>query len=302
MQSVRPNPPFGWNDPFSAEYMGEDRIAYISEQMDAWDKEHSTEPQWAKLTDLKAGDTVELHGFDCAQGVVTLERDIFDELFFPCAAGKHYITGQLDPDGYLVGITIRPAINITDNTVEFPIASTRSIPLTSERNTMNLDANDANSVSSFFQSLADKVVLASTLPQKVEELSAVVDKLKADVENYREHMARADEEISNLRRERAALQDENANLQRVVNDESGRANIAETRWSQACQERDRWHNQFIDISEASEVTKRERDDAQMKVMELEDTVRRMADDHGRVLRERDTYFQRLNTIRDAANA
>lgn len=266
-------------------------------------------PKWVKLGDLKAGDTVELHGFDCASGTVTLEQDPSGELFFRCAQGRHYVNGQLDADGNLVGIAIRPATQMCIHNLPIYMHCEQcerdlhnvgtTIPLTQEYPSMNLNTDDANSVSRFFQSLADKVVLASTLPAEVAELREVVERLKADVESYREHMARADEEISNLRRERQALQDENATLrERLVTSENERM-VAETRWNQACSERDRWHQDYITASTGLEDIKRERDDAQMKIMELEDTTRRMADDHEHVLRERDELFAKLSSIRSA---
>lgn len=266
-------------------------------------------PQWAKLEDLKAGDTVELHGFDCAEGTVTLQQHWYTgELFFPCAEGNHYVDGCLDDNGHLIGITIRPAdrpwLDDLLGRAEDHSPATQIIPITQTERTPMSDFNpdDANSVSRFFQGLADKVVLASTLPKEVEDLRKAVDALKADVESYREHMARADEEISNLRRERQALQDENSLLHDSLSKMTNEHAVAEQRWGQACSERDNWHSQANDLLQSLETTKRERDDAQMKVMEMEDTVRRMSDDHERVLRERDTYFQRLNAIRDAANA
>lgn len=244
-------------------------------------------PQWAKISDLKAGDTVELHGFDCASGTVTLEQDYWTgDLFFPCASGKHFISGQLDENGYLIGITIRPT-------------SAQIIPITQERTPMNLNTDDANSVSSFFQSLADKVVLASTLPKEVAELRAVVEKLKADVEAYREHNARMDEEITNLRRERQQLQDENALLRKDLEQQRAAHELAESRWGQACQERDRWHNQFIDTAQALDDTKQARDDAQMKVMELEDQLRKAYEERDNAQRDRDEVHNRLTSIRNA---
>jgi FtsZ-binding cell division protein ZapB len=254
------------------------------------------EPQWAKISDLKAGDTVELHGFDCAKGTVTLEKDVWGNLFFPCATGRHFIDRQLDENGYLIGITIRPAAQV--------------IPITQERTFMtNFNPDDATAVSSFFQSLADKVVLASTLPAKVAELSAVVDKLKSDVEAYREHNARMDEEITNLRRERATLQDENASLRSQLTSEQSDHSMAQTRWSQACSERDRWHNDYIalslDILNAGndhEEVKRERDDAQMKIMELEDQLRIANENCHWARSERDDALSKLNTVRSALAA
>lgn len=263
------------------------------------------EPPWAKLSDLKAGDTIELHGFDCASGTVTVEQDVWGDLFFPCAKGRHFVTGQLDDTGHLIGITIRPAevidpycdANMRSETS--PAATITSIPITQERTTMDINTDDANSVSRFFQSIADKVVLASTLPAEVAELRKVVEALKADVEQYREHNARMDEEITNLRRERAQLQDDNAQLQHDLGQQRAAHELAESRWNQACQERDRWHDQFISLSEANETAKRERDDAQMKIMELEDQVRMISSDRDVAQRQCDEALSKLSSIRSA---
>lgn len=245
------------------------------------------EPQWARFEDLKPGDTVELHGFDCAQGTVTIEEDIRGQLYFNCIAGKHYVIGQLDPDGYLIGITIRPAAQI--------------IPITTQERTPMSDFNpdDANAVSRFFQGIADKVVLASTLPKEVAELREAVDKLKQDVDSYREHNARMDEEIRNLRNERQALQDENAQLRSSLERAQTDHGVAETRWGQACSERDKWHNDYISLSQSHEDIKRERDDAQMKIMELEDVRENQRMLIEQVTRERDELSSKLSSIRTA---
>lgn len=178
----------------------------------------------------------------------------------------------------------------------------RAIPITQEYPTMNLNTDDANSVSRFFQSLADKVVLASTLPKEVEDLRAAVDQLKKDVEAYREHNARMDEEISNLRRERQALQDENARLTVDLNNEAKDHQIAETRWSQACSERDRWHNDYIALSTSHEDMKRVKDDADMRIMELEENLSRVSNERDDAQRERDSVHERLASIRNALAA
>lgn len=161
------------------------------------------------------------------------------------------------------------------------------------------DPNDAGSVSRFFQSLADKVVLASTLPKEVEELRSAVDALKRDVESYREYQARADEEISNLRRERAALQDENATLRREIDDERNAHRVSAERLMNACNERDRWHDQFISASSDLETVKRERDDAQMRVMQLEDELRIQLEARDRFANDAAGLQDKLNSIRSA---
>lgn len=192
---------------------------------------------------------------------------------------------------------IEVALSYPSSASDAPTATI--IPITQERTPMNLNTDDANSVSSFFQSLADKVVLASTLPAKVEELSKVVDALKADVEAYREHNARMDEEITNLRRERQQLQDENATLRSELSRKIDDHHIAEERWGQACQERDRWHNDYISLSSAHEDVKRERDDAQMKIMELEDKLARTQLDATHWQDQASALVMRLDSIRSA---
>lgn len=177
-------------------------------------------------------------------------------------------------------------------------SSATIIPITQER-IMNLDTKDAGSVSRFFQGIADSVVMASTLPAEVEELRGVVNQLKADVEAYREHNARMDEEITNLRKERQALQDENAQLRAAGDREHTDHMLAQERWGQACQERDRWHNESITVSTLLEEAKRERDDAQMKIMELEDSLRSKDSELSHIRAERDELYNRLSSIRSA---
>ena len=69
---------------------------------------------YAKLSELKAGDKVELYdGFDChAPGIVELEVDANGRLFFFCVeqdtgmndAQHHYIDGQADDGEHCVGV------------------------------------------------------------------------------------------------------------------------------------------------------------------------------------------------------
>lgn len=61
---------------------------------------------FAKLSELKAGDTIELDdGFTCAEAgeAKVVQRD--GGLCFRCGEGWHYLTGQLaDDDNTLIGI------------------------------------------------------------------------------------------------------------------------------------------------------------------------------------------------------
>lgn len=59
-----------------------------------------------KLEDLKAGDTITLDaGFTCAlPRSVIVEKDMGGK-FFKCDDGKHYLDGQEDETGHLVGVS-----------------------------------------------------------------------------------------------------------------------------------------------------------------------------------------------------
>lgn len=60
---------------------------------------------YAKLSELKAGDQVELdEGFTCHKaGFVTL-KDSIGFLYFECDEGEHCLQGQADDGEHLVGI------------------------------------------------------------------------------------------------------------------------------------------------------------------------------------------------------
>jgi len=61
--------------------------------------------EWAKLSELRAGDTVELDGgFDCHTAGVTILHEDSQGLFFGCGEGTHRIDGQADNGEHCVGI------------------------------------------------------------------------------------------------------------------------------------------------------------------------------------------------------
>lgn len=65
--------------------------------------------EYAKLADLKVGDMIEIDaGFTCAPAGIHEVRAISDGLYFKCDETYHLLEGQLDPDGYLVGIYQTP--------------------------------------------------------------------------------------------------------------------------------------------------------------------------------------------------
>ena len=73
-----------------------------------------------KLTDLKAGDVVELDdGFDCMlPGLATVQADGHGKLFVPCSAGKHFLDGQLRDDGTLAGVSWPGGVDTPRNVPE----------------------------------------------------------------------------------------------------------------------------------------------------------------------------------------
>ena len=61
--------------------------------------------EYAKLSDLKKGDPIELDdGFTC---LFVQQTPVFEQetgLYFPCNHGMHFLKGQDDGDGYCVGV------------------------------------------------------------------------------------------------------------------------------------------------------------------------------------------------------
>lgn len=243
---------------------------------------------WVKLSSLNAGDVVELDdGFDCHPlGRVTLESEN-GELFFRCSTGKHFVSGQ---------------ISDMDNDSLVGIYSVASTPVTEDNHMSDFNPDDANAVSRFFQSIADKVVLASTLAKEVEELRQVVETLKRDVESYRENTLRLDEEVRALRNERAALQDENASLRSEVSSLRGEIERLGHFNENAVAERDRWHNDFIQASTELENVKRSRDDAEMRELHLQEDIERLQRELNLWRANAEEATNRLSAIRGALAA
>jgi len=60
----------------------------------------------ANLNTISAGDSLIADaGIDCIVGRVTVARGENGALYVPCACGRHYLDGQADGDGVLVGLT-----------------------------------------------------------------------------------------------------------------------------------------------------------------------------------------------------
>jgi hypothetical protein len=63
---------------------------------------------FARIGDLRLGDTVRLEGLTCVNSGETRELLQTDEgqLYFQCNEGKHFIDGQVDNHGNYVGMTL----------------------------------------------------------------------------------------------------------------------------------------------------------------------------------------------------
>lgn len=60
---------------------------------------------YAKLNNVRAGNYLELdNDFTCMSGTVCVGIDDEEKLYVPCRSGRHYLDGQLNDAGYLVGM------------------------------------------------------------------------------------------------------------------------------------------------------------------------------------------------------
>lgn len=60
---------------------------------------------YAKLSELKAGDSIELDGgFTCATAGRTKVQEDDGGLYFACGDGHHYLSGQADDGVHCVGV------------------------------------------------------------------------------------------------------------------------------------------------------------------------------------------------------
>lgn len=64
-----------------------------------------------KLNEIEPGTVVTVDGgFTCMPtGQKTVEANEHGELYVPCADGKHYLSGQADASGDLIGIKLAEA-------------------------------------------------------------------------------------------------------------------------------------------------------------------------------------------------
>lgn len=191
------------------------------------------------------------------------------------------LDNALNEEGYW-DYTATPPAWRSKRTGQFtPYPPKTIIPITQKDTTM-FNPDDANAVSRFFQGIADKVVLASTLAKELEELKAEFAQLRDEVTVYRDTNARLDEEVSRLRQERVDLQRENGMIHKDLEDERQAHVVTADRLASTQRDVDHWQTAYISISTEHDTAKRERDSAQYRVMELEEQLKRLE-------AERDTH-------------
>lgn len=60
---------------------------------------------YAKLSEIKAGDIIELDGdFDCHEAGIVNVHIYNGEIYFECKIGRHYLNAQADDGEHCVGI------------------------------------------------------------------------------------------------------------------------------------------------------------------------------------------------------
>lgn len=74
----------------------------MSDRLESHDREGR---EWAKLSELKDGDKISLDtGFTCAEGQHTVHCDDDKGLYFRCAHGRHYLSGQVYDGDHCIGV------------------------------------------------------------------------------------------------------------------------------------------------------------------------------------------------------
>jgi FtsZ-binding cell division protein ZapB len=156
---------------------------------------------------------------------------------------------------------------------------------------------DEMQIRSIFQQACDTVVNASHLAKEITELRETLNTLRVDVEALRRTNHYLNEEVTDLRQKRGELMQENHRLREALNtaEENSRR-------------MDEIHNHDMETINATVAdrdatritlsnTYKERDDAQLRVLELEDRVKHL-EEAERVLTERSHMAEdKLTSIR-----
>jgi DNA repair exonuclease SbcCD ATPase subunit len=151
-----------------------------------------------------------------------------------------------------------------------------TIVQTTEPAAMNTDivtSEDANVVSNFFNNVANRIIQASELAKKLDQLQHDFEQLKQEVEKYREDNARLDEEVNRLRAERNDLQSANAQILTDFRNVSQELEHTRTALDTTRRESDTWQSSYNTAWNDLALAKSDRDNANWRVVELEEKLR-----------------------------
>jgi FtsZ-binding cell division protein ZapB len=161
---------------------------------------------------------------------------------------------------------------------------------------------DEMQIRSIFQQACDTVVNASHLAKEITELRETLNTLRVDVEALRRTNHYLNEEVTDLRQKRGELMQENHRLRedfKATQDTIAAQGMAIDERNQTINalraDLNGTHDRNVTIT-------RERDDAQLRVLELEDRVKHL-EEAERVLTERSHMAEdKLTSIRSALAA
>jgi chromosome segregation ATPase len=148
-------------------------------------------------------------------------------------------------------------------------------------------------------------VQASAFSKQIEELQTVtipalrdeIDALKADVQHYRENNARLDEEVTRLRTERNELQASNTAAKEALELAGKTIRDQQTTLDYTRRELSDWHQQFIASATQVDTFRKNAEDAEYKVLELQDRIQRLEHDNAALSLARDEANERVKRVR-----
>ena len=143
-------------------------------------------------------------------------------------------------------------------------------------------SGDATMVSKFFNDIANRIIQASELAKELDQLRAEFEALKQEVETYREHNARLDEEVTRLRQDRDELTVNLETLRGEHHSVTLERNALQGALDVTRRESDTWQSQYNTAWNDLVLAKKDRDDANWRILALEENLRQMET-------ERDTF-------------
>jgi chromosome segregation ATPase len=178
----------------------------------------------------------------------------------------------------------------------FPFAITTTEPTMTEPTTFNPE--EPSTVHAFFERISNTIVDASKLAKDVALLRSEVDSLRHEVDVYRQHNARLDEEVYRLRTEREDQRRTIVELQMELDGHIREVGDLKASRDAINQELTCEKGNVAFLNGRFQDAAKDRDNAQFKVMELEDSVKRLEADLKSHMQRADAAEGALNTIRN----